>query len=394
MFLRVVLVLAFLESAVLSQPSWTVAGSKPFPTGAAPFGIAAGDFNRDGLPDLATSNAGGMSASVLMNETTPGSTAPVFIPQPGIPISGSGQGVIIVDLNGDGNLDLAVNSANACGSTALFLNNTPQGAMTPIFGSQFPFSVESNPMAITSGDMNGDGIPDLVVANQNQVCGNNPSSVSVLINTTAPESSTPSFVKTDVPITIFPTAVSVGDLNADGTPDLVVGVRGADGSNASVQVFQNTTSVGSRTPTFSSSGSLSTGIGGGNAIIGVAIADINGDGKPDIVASNQNTNVVWVFLNETVPGSTTPVFDSGAPFSTGSSPASVTVGDMNGDGKPDLIVTNFADNTVSVFLNTTAPGQTTVTFAPRLDFVVGSGPMSAAVGDFNSDEDARSSVES
>jgi hypothetical protein len=112
---------------------------------------------------------------------------------------------------------------------------------------------------------------------------------------------------------------------------------------------------------------------------------MNGDGKPDIVISNQTLNTVSVFLNETAPGATAPTLGTRMDFATGLSPASVVTADINGDGKPDLIVPNFGGNTVSVFLNTTAAGQATVSFAPRLDFVVGAGPTAVAIGDFNGD---------
>ena len=68
-------------------------------------------------------------------------------------------------------------------------------------------------------------------------------------------------------------------------------------------------------------------------------------------------------------------------FATGTAPRSVTVGDLNGDGKLDLAVANQNSSTVSVLLNTTAPGAAIPTFAAKQDFATGSGPSSVTVGD-------------
>src|SRR5262249_34656402 len=80
-----------------------------------------------------------------------------------------------------------------------------------------------------------------------------------------------------------------------------------------------------------------------------------------------------------------PAFTASPTLATGTNPNFATAADLNGDGRPDLIVANYGNNSVSVFLNTTAPGAGTATFAAQVTFAVGSGPKTLAVADINGD---------
>ena len=185
--------------------------------------------------------------------------------------------------------------------------------------------------------------------------------VSVLLNTTAPGANTPTFATQKAfAVGTPPFSVAVGDFNGDGKPDLVV----TNYLDNTVSVLLNTTAPGATTPVFATQKTFAAGADA----ISVAVGDFNGDGKPDLVVSNVNHNTVSVLLNTTAPGATTPAFATQKTFATGSSPQSVAVGDVNGDGKPDLIIANSGDNTVSVLLNTTAPGATSPAFATQKTF--------------------------
>src|SRR5439155_110404 len=89
--------------------------------------------------------------------------------------------------------------------------------------------------------------------------------------------------------------------------------------------------------------------------VSVTVGDLNGDGKLDLAIANQGANTVSALLNTTAPGAATPSFAAKQDFATGIRPLSVTIGDLNGDGKLDLAVANSNSNTVSVLLNTFTP---------------------------------------
>src|SRR5262249_30256523 len=146
----------------------------------------------------------------------------------------------------------------------------------------------------------------------------------------------------------------------DGLPDLIV----ADFSGNTASVLLNTTTAVATSASFAPQQTFATGTNP----ISVALGDVNGDGRPDLLVANFQSNSVSVLLNTTAAGASAPSFAPQQPFATGTSPFSVALGDVNGDGRPDLLVANNGDSTVSVLLNTTAPGATTPSFAPQQTF--------------------------
>jgi trimeric autotransporter adhesin len=110
---------------------------------------------------------------------------------------------------------------------------------------------------------------------------------------------------------------------------------------------------------------------------GVAVADINRDGKLDLVTANWVNNTVSILLRN----ATNTGFDAKVDFATGKQPYSVSIADFNGDGKPDLAVANFTSNTVSVLLR----NATNTGFNPKIDYTTGNGTTFVSAGDFNND---------
>ena len=157
-----------------------------------------------------------------------------------------------------------------------------------------------------------------------------------------------------------PISAAVGDLNGDGKPDVVV----ADDSNSGgdLKIFLNTTTTGSTRPTFSMPVSYTLR----STPDYVAIADVNGDGKQDVIVVG---TYILVFLNTMAIGATTPSFAAPVQFTPGinASTNSVAVGDLNNDGKPDIVTTSY-DNVVSVLMNTTLTRRDgTPSFAARCE---------------------------
>src|SRR5207249_4276745 len=265
--------------------------------------------------------------------------------------------VTVGDLNGDGKLDLVV--ANQTSNTvSVLLNTTASGAAIPSFAAKQDFATGTTPVSVTVGDVNLDGKLDLAVANHNS------STVSVLLNTTAPGAAIPSFAsKHDFATSTLPLSVTVGDLNLDGRLDLAV----ANLNSSTVSVLLNTTAPGAAIPSFAAKQDFATGTGPRS----VTVSEVNGDGGLDLAVANEGSNTVSVLLNTTAPGAAMPSFAAKQDFATGTIPPSATLFHSNLDGKLDLAVANVGSNTVSVLLNTTAPGAAIPSFAPKQDFATG-----------------------
>jgi len=124
----------------------------------------------------------------------------------------------------------------------------------------------------------------------------------------------------------------------------------------------------------------------GSNPLSVAASDVNGDGRPDLLVANSSSDTgVGVAEHDGARAPPHPASPPQQTFATGSNPYSVAASDVNGDGRPDLLVANVSSDTVSVLLNTTAPGAATPSFAARQTFATGSNPFSVAASDVNGD---------
>jgi hypothetical protein len=246
-------------------------------------------------------------------------------------------------------------------------------APTVSFASQATFAVTGGPDGIAVGDFTGSGKPDVVDANETS------GSVSVLVNTTANGASAASFAAEQTfAAGSSPTDVQVGDINGDGRPDIVV-----SNQNGMISVLLNTTAAGSTAVSFAPPQSFAVG---DNPSF-FALADLNGDGRPDIAAgsSDSGSDQVGVLMNTTPLGATTVSFAAQQTFATPASAFNIAVGDINGDGRPDIVATYDSSATpiVMVLLNTTPNGATAASFAATQTFAVSSYSNGLALVDLN-----------
>ena len=284
--------------------------------GSNPNGIVAADFDNDGNLDFATANQLGNSVSIGYGDGSGGFPAVSTIPVGAI----NPFGIATADLTGDGNLDLVI-GAQAAGSVARLLVGVPANRD---FTPQIALPSGQMPREVVLEDYNGDGFIDIVTGN-----GAN-ATISVLTN-----NGTGTFTATATLNTgANPRVRRTGDLNSDGRPDIMF-VSGAVGGNA-VSVYLSAPGGGFAGPTEVIPASFGPFHG--------ATADVNGDGFLDI--ANIAGGTMSVFIGH---GDGTFHFTGNHTFGPASN--TLTVGDVNGDARPDILVARAGSGQLSVFLN-------------------------------------------
>ncbi len=236
------------------------------------------------------------------------------------------------------------------------------------FAPKVDFTTNLGPVAVVIGDLDGDGAADVAAANYGKF-GAIGSTVSVLRNTST--NGSVSFApKVDFPTGNGPHTIALGDLDGDGKLDLVTANTDENSWGTTLSVLRNTSTSG--TLSFAPKVDLTTGLGPAS----VAVGDLDGDGKLDLAATNWNDgqgSTLSVFRNTSTNG--TLVFDPKLDFATGLGPHGIAIADLDGDGRREVAVVNFGGitsgdgNTVSILRNTSTPG--TLSLAPKVDFTTG-----------------------
>ena len=344
-----------LAGSALAQTAATFAPVATYSTGLTsfPIGLAVADVNGDGKPDVLTANTNGSTAGVLLGTGT-GTFGAVtaYSTGPGsAPIS-----IAVADVNGDGKPDLL--TANSNSNTVGVLLGTGTGT----FGAVATYSTGagSMPDGIAVADVNGDSKLDVLTANY----GTN--TVGVLLGTGT--GSFPTLATYSTGPGSLPGDIYVADVNGDSRLDVLTPNYGSN--SAAVLLGTGTGSFGAVT-------TYSTGPNG--LPVDLVVADVNRDGKLDLLTANSNSDTAGVLL-----GTGTGTFGAVTTYSTGTggTPDGIAVADVNGDNRPDLLTANIGTNTVGVLLGTGTGSFGVVT---TYSTGAGSGPIGIEVADVNGD---------
>jgi hypothetical protein len=371
----------------------------------ANYNLDIGDLNRDGMPDIIAGGTASntyafrnshttgaiVNTSLVPDDTIASSTYPrledldgdgyldvmsvngtlrknnstltelSFLPQVIVPL---GASVLdFADFNNDGKTDMTLTTDLSGAGDLLILENrtlsVPGNFVSGTYGSfsqNFVYNKPSADGATITGDFDGDGFADIVTTNPTT------DNISIYRNLGVLKISTAQFAtRVDVAVGDNPNRIYKGDFDSDGKLDLLL-YHWTGTSTTLLIVLQNTSMVGSIS--FSR-----IDLTNPNAVTVAHIADLDGDGKPEILTTAEANNRFSIFKNLHTSGALTPA-SFGAPFNTTvTAPRAITTADINLDGKPEIVLTRAAgllvvyENLISSGPSITISAQPTFTYA-------------------------------
>lgn len=276
------------------------------------------------------------------------------------------------DLNADGKPDIAATKFGLQTDIMLLENTSTPGSLS--FTNLAPFNVGAPTEKITCGDLNGDGKPELVISRD----GATKNVVFVLPNTSAGTISFGAPVSLLMDVGNLARFVSIRDLNGDGKPEIIA-TNSNSAANNQLYVFQNQSAGGvlNINPT-----AIKVTVTGASTTYGLDVQDVDNDGMADLIVNQFQTNTIFILKNQS-----TSVISFAAPV-TVTAPGNlnaITTADVNKDGKLDLIATSTLTNQVLVLLNTGSSGS--ISFAAPLILNTSNGPWGVDVADIDGDQD-------
>ncbi len=349
--------LVLFESSLVIAQNLVLTPVVPVDVGRSPEALTVGDFNADGWQDVATVNSGSDDVTMLF-----GNGNGTFRSGISFGVGRSPMFLTSGDVNLDGKLDLLVAETGSDGILVLL------GKGNGFFEEPAFYPSGKGPTFVSLGDVDGDGDRDVVVTNSGRFGNYPPFSLSVMLNDGRGKLGQAQQFEVQDQHGLFPTGVSMADLDRDGLPELTVAWSQPSWRtpNGRVSVLKN-----------QGHGQFvrSQDIEAGFTLSAVNQVDLDEDGHLDLIAASLFTDSVQVLL-QLSPGQ----YTKPAQLDVGFSPMAITIADLNADGNWDLISSNRASNSTSIFL-----GRGNGSFQAAGNFAVGATPTFVEAEDFNGD---------
>lgn len=270
----------------------------------------------------------------------------------GVPTTEGLYDLCMCDFDGDKKVDVATANDNTA-FIHIFPNSSTPGTVS--FPTKFAVNIASRSLHIKCGDLNGDGKPDLIATES----GTSDKIFVLKNNSTGPTS-----FAFSAPLTITlagkrPKRIEIADLDLNGKPELIITSQ----ANNTVTVLVNQSTLGSIS--FSPIAPIQVTVPGAASTEGLAVEDLNGDGLPEIITSQFQTNSdIYIIENKSSPGSyvagTIKTIVVGAPIKN------IRAGDLDGDGKADIAFTKLTASEVGMLLNQSTATSINFSTAPSI----------------------------
>lgn len=363
----------FLNGDFLNKYCFT--GPHDYKVATYPSNLTIADFNEDGKQDIICNVSGGFT--MLTNKTTNNRVDSSF--KVNNSYVGNFTQLLQNDLDGDGKSDLITNSSST-NFWNIFRNKQNSDSITALNNFESIVNLKSlgSNEGVYTTDINNDGKFDLLIANNGKASSDG-NVISVYLNkAVSGKLDTNSFSKPFYLVTEDnPSIIYSGDLNNDLKSEIIIGNK-----NGALTVFSNNFTLGTIN---------SSSFGSPFQIIAkdlpsdLEIFDINNDGKNDIVLISANGNILQIFINKNNQ-LTESSFDAAINFDLPGTPIAFEIKDFDGDARPDITVANYNQNSVSLFKNVFDNGIfSSSSFQEKVDYTVGISPYDVKVVDIDGD---------
>jgi hypothetical protein len=343
--------------------STSLAAKSDFNSLGAPWTVNSADFNNDGLLDLMVGYLDNAALSIYRNSSSSGDVN--FSTKADYNLTGTVARVAKAgDFDGDGKLDMAI--VNSLGTTVrVYRNITPSPDATIAFSSAGDFTIGSSQGSLAINDVNNDGKTDIITAGGSEL--------TILLNTSTGTGSVSFAAAQGATTPSSSLGLNIADFDLDGDMDIVV----ASNNGGGISYYTNGTTAGSATMVLTETNITVTG-----AFFDVDAADLDNDGKLDLLLSKPLEDIVTIYRNTSTSGVS---FGSNFNISTSDRPNGVHANDIDGDGNLDVVVTSGTLDRLTVFPNNYAGTWTATFIGSGVNFTTGDTPIYLNSGDFNAD---------